>query len=101
MCGCPKKVLKFISLWGFVLCLSGSWSGAGCSKNTRERGSAEEELLRTIDVDLTHLDARFYLSMLYADRGDIQKACNQLREILKIDPTYENAGRLLEKIEKE
>jgi len=62
---------------------------------------AEEEFLKTIDIDPIHIDARLYLSILYADRGEIQKACHQLREILKIDPTNERARLLLERIEKE
>jgi hypothetical protein len=39
--------------------------------------------------------------MLYADEGEIQKACQQLREILGIDPTNERARRLLEEIKKQ
>jgi tetratricopeptide (TPR) repeat protein len=62
---------------------------------------AEEEFLKTIDIEPIHVDARLYLSMLYAERGEIQKACQQLRETLMIDPTNERARLLLEKIEKE
>lgn len=69
------------------------------------RGSAdklaEEEFLKTIDVDPKHIDARLYLSILYADSGEIEKAGQQLRKILQIDPTNERARNLLEKIEKE
>jgi tetratricopeptide (TPR) repeat protein len=61
---------------------------------------AEEEFLKAIDIDPKHIDARLYLSILYADRGEIQKACHQLRDILKIDPKNERARVLLEKIEK-
>jgi tetratricopeptide (TPR) repeat protein len=61
---------------------------------------AEEEFLKAIDIDSKHIDARLYLGILYADRGEIQKACHQLRETLKIDPTNERARVLLEKIEK-
>jgi tetratricopeptide (TPR) repeat protein len=62
---------------------------------------AEEEFLKTIAIDPAYIDARLYLSILYADRGELQKACHQLREILKIDPTNVRARRLLERIEKE
>jgi tetratricopeptide (TPR) repeat protein len=62
---------------------------------------AEEEFLKAIDIDPIDIDARLYLSILYADRGEIQKACHQLREILKIEPTNARARGLLEKIEKE
>ena len=62
---------------------------------------AEEEFLKAIDIDPTDIDARLYLSILYADRGEIQRACHQLREILKIDPTNAKARGILEKIEKE
>jgi Tfp pilus assembly protein PilF len=62
---------------------------------------AEEEFLKAIDIDPTHLEARLYLGMLYADEGEIPKACQQLGEILKIDPTNERARGLLEKLEKE
>jgi Tfp pilus assembly protein PilF len=60
----------------------------------------EEEFLKAVDVDPINIDARLYLSILYDDRGEIQKACHQLREILKIDPTNARARGLLEKIEK-
>lgn len=47
------------------------------------------------------MDARLYLSMLYADMGDLQKARAQLRKILEIDPTNGIARQFLERIEKE
>ena len=62
---------------------------------------AEEEFLKVINIDPTYLDARLYLSILYADRGEMQKACNQLREILKIDPSNTRVRGMLERIEKE
>ena len=49
----------------------------------------------------THLDARLYLSMLYADMGELQKACEQLRKILEIDPSHRGAREFLERIDKE
>ena len=61
----------------------------------------EEEFLKAINIDPTHLEARLYLGMLYADGGKMLEACQQLREILRIDPTNDRARRLLEKIEKE
>jgi cytochrome c-type biogenesis protein CcmH/NrfG len=60
----------------------------------------EGEFLKAVDTDPTNIDARLYLSIFYADRGEIQKACHQLREILKIEPTNTSARELLEKIEK-
>jgi hypothetical protein len=39
--------------------------------------------------------------MLYADMGDLQKACDQLRKIIEIDPTDRIAREFLERIEKE
>lgn len=62
---------------------------------------AEEEFLKAIDLDPEYLEARLYLGMLYADGGEMTKASQQLREILKIDPNNERVRRLLEKIEKE
>lgn len=62
---------------------------------------AEEELLKAIDIEPTHMEARLFLSILYADRGETQKACHQLREILKVDPTNARALELLENIEGE
>jgi tetratricopeptide (TPR) repeat protein len=62
---------------------------------------AEEEFLKAIDIEPTHIDARLFLSILYADKGEIQKACHQLREILKVDPTNARARGLLENIERE
>jgi Tfp pilus assembly protein PilF len=39
--------------------------------------------------------------MLYADVGELQKACEQLRKILEIDPTNRRAWEFLKRIEKE
>ncbi|MFZ7110169.1 MAG: tetratricopeptide repeat protein [Desulfatiglandales bacterium] len=64
-------------------------------------GLAEEEFLKALEIDPTHSEARLYLGMLYADEGEIPKACQQLREILRIDPADERARRILEHIEKE
>jgi tetratricopeptide (TPR) repeat protein len=60
----------------------------------------EGEFLKAVDIDPTNLDARLYLNIFYVERGKIQKASHQLREILKIDPTNTRARELLEKIEK-
>jgi hypothetical protein len=35
------------------------------------------------------------------DKGEIEKACQQLRKVIEIDPNNERVRRLLEKIEKE
>ena len=47
------------------------------------------------------MEARFYLSLLYEEMEEFQKAYNQLREILEIDPSNINALELLDRIEKE
>jgi len=39
--------------------------------------------------------------MLYADMGELQKACEQLRKILDIDPTHKRAREFLKRIERE
>jgi len=57
--------------------------------------------LKAIEIDPTHLDSRLHLSLLYADMGDMQKACNQLRKILEINPTHRGAHEFLKRIEKE
>ena len=62
---------------------------------------AEKEFLEAIKIDPEHLDARLYLSMLYADIGELKKAGNQLRGILEIDPTHRGAHEFLKRIEKE
>jgi len=62
---------------------------------------AEEEFLTTLEIDPGHIDARLYLSLLYADRGELQKACEQLRRILEINPTNRGAREFLERIERE
>ena len=62
---------------------------------------AEEGFLRAIEIDARHVDARPYLSILYADVGDLQKACEQLRNILEIDPTHTRVREFLERIERE
>jgi len=36
---------------------------------------AEEEFLKTIAIDPAYIDARLYLSILYADQGETQRAC--------------------------
>jgi tetratricopeptide (TPR) repeat protein len=62
---------------------------------------AEKEFLSAISIDPEHVDARLYLSMLYADMGELQRACKQLRKILEIDPVHRGAHEFLERIEKE
>jgi len=42
-----------------------------------------------------------YLSLLYADMGELQKAGQQLRTILEIDPNHGAARDFLQRIEKE
>jgi len=39
--------------------------------------------------------------MLYVDMGDMQKAGEQLRKILEIDPAHRGAHEFLKRIEKE
>jgi len=48
-----------------------------------------------------HVDARLYLSLLYADMDELKKAREQLREILEIDPAHTGAREFLERIRKE
>ena len=62
---------------------------------------AEEEFLQAIKIDPGHMDARLYLSNLYTDRGEPQKAAEQLRKILEIDPANARARKFLERIEKQ
>jgi Tfp pilus assembly protein PilF len=62
---------------------------------------AEAEFLKAIEIDPEHIDARLYLSLLYADMGELQKAIQQLRTILEIDPNNAGARDFLKKIQKE
>jgi tetratricopeptide (TPR) repeat protein len=62
---------------------------------------AEREFLKTLAIDSNHADARLHLSMLYADRGELQKAGEQLKKILETDPTNERAREFLRSIERE
>jgi hypothetical protein len=39
--------------------------------------------------------------MLYADMGELQRACKQLRSILEIDPAHRGAHEFLKRIQKE
>ena len=57
--------------------------------------------MKAIKIDPAHVDARLSLSMLYADKGELQKAKEQLREILEIAPAYRRAREFLERIERE
>jgi len=61
---------------------------------------AEEEFLKAIEIDPAYLDARLYLSILYVDMGELQKAGEQLQKTLKIDPAHKMAQEFLERIEK-
>lgn len=62
---------------------------------------AEAAFLRAINIDPRHLEARLHLSMLYVDLGQRQKALEQLRKILEIDPTHSMARQFLKNIESE
>ena len=44
---------------------------------------AEEEFLKAIDIDPTHLDARLFLSIVYADRGEIKNHAINFEKSLK------------------
>jgi Tfp pilus assembly protein PilF len=57
--------------------------------------------LKAIELDPSHEDARLYLSLLYADMGELQKASQQLRTILEMNPNHAAARDFLERIEKE
>ncbi|MBW1614861.1 MAG: tetratricopeptide repeat protein, partial [Deltaproteobacteria bacterium] len=57
--------------------------------------------LKAIEINPAHVDARLYLSLLYADMGELQKAAGQLRKILEIDPAHRGAREFLKRIEKE
>jgi Tfp pilus assembly protein PilF len=61
---------------------------------------AEKEFLTAIKIEPRHVEARLRLSKLYVDWGEMQKATDQLRKILKIDPNNERARESLERIEK-
>jgi len=62
---------------------------------------AEQEFLKAIKIDPAHVDSRLYMSMLYADVGELYRACEQLRKIIEIDPTHTRARIFLKRIEKE
>jgi tetratricopeptide (TPR) repeat protein len=61
---------------------------------------AEKMFLKTIDLDPAFPEARFYLSLLYADGGHLRKAADQLRKLLEVDPGNQAAKDMLERIEK-
>ena len=62
---------------------------------------AEEAFLKAIKIDPGFIDARLYLSVLYAETGQIQRAQDQIRKILDIDPNHREARELLQKMETE
>ena len=62
---------------------------------------AEKEFLEAIKIDPAHVDAGLYLSLLYTDMGELQRAGEQLRNILEIDPIHRGAREFLERIEKQ
>jgi len=66
----------------------------------RAHESAEEALQKAIEIEPGFLDARLNLSLFYVDTGRPEKAREQLRRILEIDPAHGMARDLLEKIEK-
>lgn len=57
--------------------------------------------MNAIKIDPGHLDARLYLSLLYKELGEIQKAAKQLHQVLEIDPTHLGVRKFLKKIEQE
>ena len=57
--------------------------------------------MTAIKIDPGHVDARLYLSMLYADMGELKKAAEQLHELIAIEPANARAREFLERIEKE
>jgi tetratricopeptide (TPR) repeat protein len=70
-------------------------------KNGHADELAEEAFLKAIELDPELLDARLFLSMLYADKGELPRAADQLRKILETDPSHPMARQFLERIEAE
>jgi len=61
---------------------------------------AEKECLKAIRLDPRNVDTRFLLSFIYADGDECEKAAEQLRQILAIEPIHERARRDPKEIER-
>lgn len=75
--------------------------GLGVAYRVSAADLAGKEFLEAIKIDPYHIDARLHLSTLYADKGELQRAAEQLRKILEIDPTHRPARQFLETIVEE
>ncbi|MFQ6105163.1 MAG: tetratricopeptide repeat protein [Candidatus Glassbacteria bacterium] len=52
---------------------------------------AEENFLRVIELDSTHVDCHYYLGNTYLEMGDTTRAVEQYHTALKFDPGYSDA----------
>ena len=61
---------------------------------------ATRAFLTGLEINPESLDNRFGLAMAYHDMGDSQKAVEEIKKILNIDPSYSPAREWLERIKK-
>jgi Tfp pilus assembly protein PilF len=64
-----------------------------------DKRRAEEEFLKVLEIEQAHVEAHLMLVQIYLERGEMQKAAERIREILKIDPTNEEARKILERMQ--
>jgi len=74
--------------------------GRVLAQNPRHRAEAEERLRRAIDLDPTHVEARFELGRLLHKAARTEDAVRMLREALQWAPEHAGAQELLDEIEK-
>jgi tetratricopeptide (TPR) repeat protein len=50
---------------------------------------------KAISLDASHIAARYHVAGLYAERGRLAEARNQLEQVVAIDPNYQEATKHL------
>ena len=76
------------NMWGHYMLGLSAWK-------EHDFEQAETELLRSIEIDSTHLKSRYNLARVYLDNGEPEKAVDQIRVGLTLDSTSSEGYRLL------
>lgn len=80
--------------WGHYMLGLSAW------KN-KDYDQAEGELLKTLELDPSHVKSRFNLARVYLEKGEKDKAAEQVEQALQLDSTNPEAFRLLGRVREE
>jgi Flp pilus assembly protein TadD len=80
--------------WGHYMLGLSAWK-------SKDLDVAESEFLRSIELDSSHVKSRINLARVYLDKGEKEKAAEQVESGLKLDSTSAEGFRLLGRVRDE